>query len=162
MMQVNACLSVCLAVCLARVSIYMFPVCGGPIRVRGDVLCRLPTADSDGPLSRWKKKKGWTALEPPPGGERVCAFLPLNLRTCVRPLIMGPVDMLHLRRRKTPLCPAPLSGVGVVVGRLGTAASQTLVRGLILSAQGQKWSRWLNSSGSFRGDRGRKLQWMSF
>lgn len=120
-----------MSVCLARVSIYMFPVCGGPIRVRGDVLCMLPTADSDVPLSRWKKKKAWTALDPPPpgGGKEVCAFLPLNLRTCVRPLIMGPVDMLHLRRRKTPLCPAPLSGVGVVVGRLGTAASQTLVRG---------------------------------
>lgn len=73
-----------MSVCLARVSIYMFPVCGGPIRVRGDVLCRLPTADSDVPLSRWKGKKRAGLLSiPPPGGERglrLPSFEPSYLR----------------------------------------------------------------------------------
>lgn len=74
-----------MSVCLARVSIYMFPVCGGPIRVRGDVLCRLPTADSDVPLSRWKKKKKGLdcSRPPPPPGEKRFApssFEPSYLR----------------------------------------------------------------------------------
>lgn len=113
MMQNNAGkrMSVCLSGA-GRVFI-CFPYAAG----RFGFVSRLPTADSDVPLSRWKEKKR-------------------DLRTCVHPLIVGPFDMLHLRRRKTPLCPAPRwgRGLGWSVWYGGIANIGT---GLILSAQGQ-------------------------
>lgn len=159
-MQANACLSVCLSV-WRRVSIYMFPVCGGPIRVRGHVGCRLLTRMCLCRALEAKKRAELLSTPLPPRGAEVCAFLSLNLRTCVHPLIMGPFDMLHLRRRKTPLCPAPRwgRGLGWSVWCGGIANIGT---GLILSAQGQT-RRWLNSGGSSReGTGGSKLQWMNF
>lgn len=91
----------------------------------------------------------------------VCAFLPLNLGSCVRPSTHETVDMLHLRRRKTPLCPAPLLGWGCGwsdsyggIANIGT--------GLILSAQGQTRLRWLNCGVSSRREGASKLQWMNF